>query len=60
MALTQAQRNAAIKKLIKERTAVTSASREVARATLISEGVYTKKGRLRAEYGGTGKKSKVS
>jgi hypothetical protein len=54
--MTQSERNEAIKKLIEKRTKKTTASRKVARDTLIGEGVYTKKGELRVEYGGSAKK----
>lgn len=56
MPMTQAERNDAITKLIKERTDKTTVSRKVARETLIKEGIYTKEGKLRVEYGGSGKK----
>lgn len=60
--MTHAERNDAIKRLIKQRTKVTTVSRKVARETLINEGVYTKKGSIRVVYGGSGakKKSKVA
>ncbi len=54
--MTHAERNAAIKKLIEERTAKTTSSKEIARQTLIKEGIYTKKGNLTANYGGSYKK----
>jgi hypothetical protein len=56
--MTDAQRRVAIKALIKNHTAANTTSKAVARATLISEGIYTKKGTLRVEFGGQPKKSK--
>lgn len=56
--MTDEQRRAAIKKLIKDYTDKMTVSRKVARETLIAEGIYTKKGELRVEYGGPGKKAK--
>lgn len=56
--MTHAERNAAIKKLIEQRTEATTSTREIARETLIKEGIYTKKGNLTANYGGSyGKKT---
>ncbi len=52
-------RNEAILKIIKQRTEVNTATRETARETLISEGIYTKSGKLRIEYGGSGKRAKT-
>jgi hypothetical protein len=50
--MTEAQRHKAIQRLIKRYTAANTASKAVARKTLIKEGIYTKKGDLRPEYGG--------
>jgi roadblock/LC7 domain-containing protein len=56
--MTQTQRNAAIRELLKAHTARNTATKAVARKGLIAEGIYTKDGKLRAEYGGAGKRSK--
>lgn len=56
--MTDEQRRAAIKKLIKDYTAKMTVSKKVARETLISEGIYTANGDLAPEYGGPGKKTK--
>lgn len=53
--MTHAQRNAEIMRLIDAHTAAAVTSRKVARKTLIDEGIYTKKGKLRAKFGGTEK-----
>lgn len=58
--MTHAQRNQKILEAIAKETARAVASKKVARATLISEGIYTAKGKLRAEFGGETKKAKVS
>ena len=50
--MTDAQRRIAIKRLIQKHTAANTVSKAVARATLIDEGIYTKKGKLRVEFGG--------
>ena len=55
--MSDATRNETIKKLIVERTRAKTVCRKIARETLISEGVYTKKGTIRANYGGGAKKS---
>ncbi|MFG1346075.1 hypothetical protein V5F59_14365 [Xanthobacter autotrophicus DSM 431] len=52
------QRRMAIKKAIEAYTAKHTVSRKVARETLIAEGIYTQKGKLRAEFGG-GKRRKA-
>ena len=57
--MTHAQRNAEILKILEEQTTRATATKETARATLISEGIYTKSGKLRAEFGG-GKRAKVA
>jgi len=56
--MTDAQRRAAIQTLIKKHTDANTTSQAVARASLIKEGIYTKKGNLRVEFGGETKKSK--
>jgi len=53
--MTHAQRNAQIIRLIEEQTRIALESEKTARDTLIKEGIYTKKGKLRARFGG-GKK----
>ncbi|WP_296615541.1 hypothetical protein [Sphingomonas sp.] len=58
--MTLAQRNAEILKLLEEQTKRNSASPAAARASLIAEGIYTKKGKLRVEYGGKSKKGAVA
>lgn len=56
--MTDAQRRMAIKKFIIEYTAAHTVSKKVARDTLIAEGIYTQKGKLRAAFGG-GKRRKA-
>lgn len=51
-------RNIVILDLLKQRTERNTVSRKAAREALISEGIYTRKGKLRKEYGGKGKKAK--
>ena len=46
------ERNKKILDLIDEYTKCATASQKTARETLIREGIYTKSGQLRAEYGG--------
>jgi hypothetical protein len=46
------QRNAAILKALSEQTKRNTVSPEAARAALIAEGIYTKDGQLRPEFGG--------
>ena len=58
--MTDTQRRSEIKKLIEHYTVKNTVSKAVARDTLIREGIYTKKGTLRAEFGGTPKKAKVA
>lgn len=58
--MTHAQRNQKILAAIAEETARALSSKKVARDTLINEGIYTKSGKLRAEFGGQNKKSKVA
>jgi hypothetical protein len=58
--MTHAQRNQKILDAIAKETARALASQKTARETLIEEGIYTAKGKLRAEYGGERKKAKVA
>lgn len=55
--MTLAQRNAEIAKILKEQTKLNTASRAAARASLIGEGIYTKRGKVRAEFGGEPRKA---
>lgn len=57
--MTHAQRNQKILAAIAEETARALSSKKIARETLINEGIYTTKGQLRAEFGGS-KKSKAA
>lgn len=54
--MTEEKRRAAIKILIAKRTVANTASKAVARAALIEEGIYTKDGKLQAKFGGRQKK----
>lgn len=56
--MTDAERNNAIKTLIRSYTARMTVSRETARSALIREGIYTPKGNLKAEFGGRGARKK--
>lgn len=56
--MTKAQRRDAILDLIQKHTDATTVDRRTARETLINEGIYTKKGTLRVEYGGASKKDR--
>jgi hypothetical protein len=58
--MTDEQRRAEIRKLIEKHTAANTVSKDVARASLISEGIYTKKGALRVGFGGESKKAKTA
>lgn len=58
--MTDAQRRIAIEKLLEKHTAEHTVSKAAARAALIAEGIYTKKGALRVEFGGVSKKAKVA
>lgn len=55
--MTSDKRRAAIIGLIEHYTETHLATAATARAALINEGIYTKAGRLRAEFGGSGKKT---
>jgi len=50
--MTQAQRNSAIKQLIKDYTRKNTKTPEAARKALIQEGIYTKDGQLMPQFGG--------
>lgn len=54
--MTHAQRNQKILEAIAKETARALQSKKIARETLIAEGIYTARGKLRVEYGGEGKK----
>jgi hypothetical protein len=58
--MTHAQRNQKILIAIAEETARAVSSRKAARETLIKEGIYTTKGKLRAEFGGSSKKAGIA
>lgn len=49
--MTDVQRQA-IRKILERHTAANTASRVVARAALVREGIHTANGRLAPEYGG--------
>lgn len=51
-AVTNSSRNQKIFQAIKESTLRALSSKQTARETLIKEGIYTAKGKLRAEFGG--------
>ena len=54
--MTNAQRNKVILTAIAEETSRALSSRATARETLIKEGIYTSRGKLRVEFGGESKK----
>jgi hypothetical protein len=54
MAMTDKQREA-LKQLIADHTRKTTVSKEVARRSLIDEGIHTEDGELAPEYGGSGR-----
>jgi hypothetical protein len=54
--MTSEAQRAAIKKMIERHTKAVAASKEVARASLIKEGIYTRDGKLAPSYGGKKKK----
>jgi hypothetical protein len=56
--MTDTQRRTTIEGLIAQHTANHTVSREIARASLIGEGIYTTKGKLRVAFGGESKKTK--
>lgn len=53
--MDQAERNQKILDAIARRTKLGTVSKRAAREMLINEGIYTKKGKLRVEFGGPGK-----
>lgn len=55
--MTHAERNAKLLAIIAEETARAIESSATARDTLIAEGIYTKKGELRAAFGGRRKRT---
>jgi hypothetical protein len=56
--LTDPKRRIALQTLIEKYTLDHTATKQVAREALIQEGIYTKKGALRVEFGGVPKKPK--
>lgn len=58
--MTHAQRNQKILKAIAEETERAISSKKIARDTLISEGIYTTRGKLRVEFGGDSKKVRAA
>ena len=58
--MTNAQRNKKILAAIAVETKRASASKKIARETLIKEGIYTAKGKLRVEFGGDSKRERVA
>lgn len=57
--MTHSQRNQKILDAISEETKRALVSKKIARETLIKEGIYTTKGKLRVEFGGPSKKEAV-
>lgn len=58
--MNDADRRAAVLAVIKAKTETNTVSRQSARAALIAEGIYTKAGKLRAQYQSTpARKSKT-
>ena len=58
--MTHAQRNQKILNAIETKTTQALSSKKTARETLIGEGIYTTKGKLRVEFGGSSKKASVA
>lgn len=54
--VTRMERNRKIIDAMEAETALALVSRKAARALLIKDGIYTKKGKLRAKFGGEGSK----
>ncbi|WP_204262623.1 hypothetical protein [Methylobacterium sp. BTF04] len=54
--MTDEKRRTAIKALIAKRTVANTASKAVARAALIREGIYKQDGKLQVKFGGERKK----
>ena len=48
--MTDASRRAAVLEVIRSKTAANTTTKACARAVLVAEGIYTKKGELRAEF----------
>ena len=59
-AMTHAQRNQKILDAIAEETQRALSSKKVARETLIKEGIYTTRGKLRVEFGGSSKRDRAA
>jgi phosphosulfolactate synthase (CoM biosynthesis protein A) len=57
--MTNAERNKRILKAIDAKTKRVIVSKKAARESLVEEGIYTKKGKLRAEFGGNGSKKEA-
>jgi hypothetical protein len=60
IAMTNAQRNIKILDAIAKETTRALSSKKAARETLIEEGIYTTRGKLRVEFGGEGKKARAA
>jgi hypothetical protein len=60
MDMDQEERRARLLKFIAEYTKEKTATSKLARQTLIDEGIYNKKGQLRAEFGGGVKAQRVA
>jgi hypothetical protein len=58
--MTHDQRNRKILDAIAEETQRATSSQKVARETLIKEGIYTTKGKLRVEFGGASKRARAA
>lgn len=58
--MTDAKKREALKRLIERHTDEKTVSREVARESLIREGIYDRAGRLRTEFGGGAAKKKTA
>lgn len=58
--MTHQQRNQKILEAIAEQTERAVVSKKVARETLIKEGIYTAKGKLRVEFGGDSKRERTA
>ncbi len=58
--MTHAQRNKKILDAIAAETTRALSSQKAARETLIKEGIYTKRGKLRAEFGGEQTKERAT
>lgn len=58
--MDQEARRTRLRDFIAEYTVKNTATPKLARQTMIDEGIYTKKGQLRAEFGGRIKPQKVA